>query len=121
MMEMEDKYKKSLEGKTNPKLYTFDIETEISDEFPEPSIAKFPITTISVVNSDCDIIVMGTKDINNEQWVEQQINKYLNESEYWHTLNLKMPTFKYMKFLTEREMLEYFLTEGERNYSKTQK
>ena len=109
MMEMEDKYKKSLEGKTNPKLYTFDIETEISDEFPEPSIAKFPITTISVVNSDCDIIVMGTKDINNEQWVEQQIHKYLNDAEYWHTLNLKMPTFKYMKFLTEREMLEYFL------------
>jgi DNA polymerase elongation subunit (family B) len=52
---------------------------------------------------------MGTKDINDEKYVEEQIHKYLDDAEYWHTLNLKMPTFKYMKFLTERDMLEYFL------------
>ena len=109
MMEMDEKYKKVLEGKTSPKLYTFDIETEISEEFPEPGTAKFPITSISIVNSDCDIIVLGTKNVTSEQWIQEQIHKYLNDAEYWHTLNLKQPTFKYIKFLTEREMLEYFL------------
>lgn len=109
MNEMDEKYRVLLDGKTSPKLYTFDIETEISDEFPEPSSAKFPITTISIVNTDCDIIVLGTKDITNEQWIEQQIHKYLNDAEYWHTLNLKNPTFKYIKFDSERSMLEYFL------------
>lgn len=109
MMEMDEKYRKVLEGKTSPKLYTFDIETEISEEFPEPSIAKFPITSISIVNSDCDIIVLGTKNVTSEQWIQEQIHKYLNDAEYWCTLNLKLPTFKYMKFLTEEDMLEYFL------------
>lgn len=109
MMEMDEKYRKVLEGKVAPKLYTFDIETEISDEFPEPGPAKFPITSISIVNSDCDIIVLGTKKVISEQWIQEQIHKYLNDAEYWHTLNMKLPTFKYMKFLTEREMLEYFL------------
>ena len=109
MMEMDKKYRDVLEGKTSPKLYTFDIETEISDEFPEPGTAKFPITSISVVNSDCDIIVLGTKNVTSEQWIQEQIHKYLNDADYWGTLNLKMPTFKYMKFLTEKDMLEYFL------------
>jgi len=59
--EMSEQYKKLLRGKTTPKLYTFDIETEISDEFPEPSEAKFPITTISIASPDCNVIVLVPK------------------------------------------------------------
>lgn len=109
--ELEGKYKDLFKGKTSPKLYTFDIETEISDEFPEPSVAKYPITTISIANENLDVIVLGTRDINENEneWVEVQIQKYLSTAKYWQSLNLKQPTFKYIKFDSEGLMLEYFL------------
>lgn len=109
--EMNPAQYKLLQGKTVPKLYTFDIETEISDEFPEPSTAKFPITSISIVNEDLDTIVLGTKELNQMEqiWCEGQVREYLKEATYFNYLGLKLPTFKYIKFDTEEEMLKYFL------------
>lgn len=111
--EMDPKYRTLLKGKTSPKLYTFDIEVEISDEFPEPSEAKYPITTISVASHECNVIVLGTKKLeeNGEQNLQSRFDKYLNDSSYFKGLNIKKPYIKYMKFDTEREMLEYFLKE----------
>lgn len=106
-------HKALLQGKTNPRLYTFDIEVEISDEFPEPSEAKFPITTISVASPDCNVIVMGTKPIDNKgaQNLQKRYEDYLNSSNFFKGLGIKMPYIKYYKFDTERSMLEYFLKE----------
>ena len=103
-------HKKLLQGKTNPKLYTFDIEVEISDEFPEPSEAKFPITSISIASPDCNVIVLGTKDLgdNGDIFLQQRFENYLGDSKFFKGLNLKMPYIKYIKFNTERDMLEYF-------------
>ena len=111
MKEMDIKYQNVLLGKVAPKLYTFDIETEISDEFPEPSTAKFPITSISIANEDCDVIVLGTRalEVSEQEWCQEQVHKYLQESKYFNYLNLKLPSFKYIKFDTEEMMLEYFL------------
>lgn len=109
--EMSESTKQLLRGKTAPKLYTFDIETEISDEFPEPSEAKFPITTISVASPDCNVIVMGTKELEEGGTNKLQVRfeKYLRDSKFFNGLNIKMPYIKYIKFPSERDMLEYFL------------
>lgn len=109
--EMNPKYKSLLVGKTNPKLYTFDIEVEITDEFPEPSEAKYPITTISIASPDCNVIVMGTKELeeNGEKNLQNRFDEYLGKSEYFNNLKMPHPFIKYMKFSTERDMLEYFL------------
>ena len=40
-----------------PKLYTFDIETEISNEFPDPDKAEQKVTAISLVGPDLSCIV----------------------------------------------------------------
>ena len=107
--EMDDKYKKLLNGKTNPKLYTFDIETEITDEFPEPSEAKYPITTISIANEKCDVVILGTKELDDEALLSREYEAYIKSSKYFNSLGLPTPSIKYIKFLTEGEMLEYFL------------
>ena len=99
------------EGKTIPKLYTFDIETYIPDdnEFPEPSEAKFPITTISVCSPECNVIVLGTKEIVSESLLQERFDKYVDNTKFFGTLGLKRPYIKYIKFPNERDMLEYFL------------
>ncbi|MBR5296608.1 MAG: hypothetical protein IKU29_01915, partial [Parabacteroides sp.] len=110
--ELDPKTKALLNIKTNPVLYTFDIETEISDEFPDPAQAKFPITAISVANTNCDVMVLGTKelDVSESEWCQEMMTKYLNESSYWKSLNLPAPKFTYLHFQSEQEMLRYFLT-----------
>lgn len=42
-----------------PNLYTFDIETEVSDEFPDPEVADQRVTAISVVGHNLSCIVYG--------------------------------------------------------------
>ena len=107
--EIPEEYKNLLKGKVAPKLYTFDIETEISDEFPEPSEAKFPITTISIANENCDVIILGTKKLDNEEYLIKSYEKYINQSSYCKSIGVTSPTIKYIHFLTEEKMLEYFL------------
>lgn len=98
-------------SKTNPKLYTADIEVEIDQsEFPDPDEAKYPILTISVVNDDLDAIVMGIKrleDPNNE--LQQHFIDYLNTCDFYKKLNIKEPHIRHLYFETEGEMLKYFL------------
>lgn len=107
--EIPQQYKELLKGKVAPKLYTFDIETEISDEFPEPTEAKFPITTISIANENCDVVILGTKKLDNEEYLTNEFSKYISSSNFFKSLNLDIPTIKYIKFETEKDMLEYFL------------
>ena len=111
--EMDPKYKQLLMGKVAPKLYTFDIEVEIEDEniFPEPSLAKYPISTISNANEMCNSIVFGTKPLteNEIKWIETQIQNYISAIPYFKKLNIPIPSFKYVHFTSEHDMLEYFL------------
>lgn len=109
--EMSEANKELLRGKTTPKLYSFDIEVEISDEFPEPSEAKFPITTISIASPDCNVVVLGTKSLEDggAEALQRRFEDYLNGSKFFQGLNIPTPYIKYIKFDTERDMLEYFL------------
>lgn len=112
MKELDPKYKSLLAGKYNPKLYTFDIETMVvDDEFPEPSEAKFPITTISIANPNCDVIILGTRVLDEvgQEYLQNEFSKYVKDTEFFHTLGLKLPAIKYVYFESEEAMLRYFL------------
>lgn len=111
--ELPEDYRKLFDGKTPPKLYTFDIETMINEEtneFPEPSEAKFPITVISVVSSNLDCIVLGWKDeLVDKNKLQNQFEQYLNNIPFYKELNINTPTIRYIKFPNEESMLIYFL------------
>ena len=109
--ELPEQYKKLLSKRTFPKLYTFDIETAISDDFPEPSKADQEITVISVCSPNLNTIVLGTHDLKQSEldWINQQFGDYVENVEFYHTLGIPKPTFKYVKFNNESDMLTYFL------------
>lgn len=109
ILELNSKYQDLINAKYIPKLYTFDIETEISDEFPEPSEAKFPITTISIANENCDVIILGTKEMTDEGYLKDSFNKYMDSCQFFKDLNMRTPKIQYIYFEKEEEMLKYFL------------
>jgi len=106
-----------LRGKTNPKLYTFDIETltrlspDDVEEFPDPTQAKFPITTISIVSPECNVMILGTRPLGpgGDALLQSRFEEYINNLEYFHELGLPMPKIKYVVFPSEESMLRYFL------------
>jgi len=109
-----DAHKHLLQGKTFPKVYTFDIETWVpeDDEFPDPAQGKFPITTISIVSPELNCIVLSTRDLtqDEQQWVSDQFDSYLDNTDFFKELKLQnKPAFKYMKFKNEQDMLNFFL------------
>ena len=94
-----------------PNIYSFDIEVEVDpNEFPEPSEAKFPILTISIVNKDLDTIVLGTKPVTDENQIGTNIKEYIQQSKFYQKNIKNTPlNFKYIYFESELEMLGYFL------------
>ena len=98
-----------------PKLYFFDIETEISSEFPDPEKADQKVTSISLVGPDLSCIVYGLHDLN-EQQIElfrQRYLDWLNNNEFASTLiknNGWKPKVLYQYFPSEEKMLEHFFT-----------
>lgn len=110
MEEMPEKYKEKLKCKISPKLYTWDIEV-VADEFPNAAEAKYPVVTISICSPDCNVMILGTKEIGEggEEYLTNNFEKYMSNMEYFKKTGLKMPVIKYIKFDTEQEMLVYFL------------
>lgn len=115
--ELPEQYQKLLKGKSNPKLYTFDIETltrnslnEV-EQFPEPSEAKFPITTISIVSPECNAMILGTRPLgpSGQELLQSRFEDYINKLEYFKEIGLPMPKIKYVTFQSEESMLKYFL------------
>lgn len=108
--EISPENKALLQGKTNPRLFTWDIEV-VSDEFPEPEEAKYPIVTISVCSPNCDVIVLGTKDlgVGGDEYLSDNFKKYISKLDYFKKLNLPIPSIKYIKFNREQDMILYFL------------
>ena len=110
MEELDPKYKDKLQGKVSPKLYTWDIEV-VSDEFPKPEEAKYPIVTISVCSPDCNVIILGTRDLGEggQEYLDSHFGDYISKLDYYKKLGLPAPTIKYIKFDREKDMLIYFL------------
>lgn len=110
--ELPKEYADRLEGRTNPRLYTFDIEnTFVKGDEPDPVGAKNPITTISVVSPEMNSIVLGTIKLTPQQIkeVEQNVSAYIDTIDYFKTLHLPKPSFRYLYFEQEHDMLEYFM------------
>ena len=96
-----------------PKLYAADIETEVSDEFPDPFIAAQVVTSISLVGPDGSCIVYGLKDMNEDQknLFKDRYLKWISENDFAKNL-FKGKTQKvlYQKFDSEADMLKHFIT-----------
>ena len=111
--ELEPKYRNILLGKTFPKMYAWDIETDTPEDVePDGNQPHFPITTISICNTDLDTIVLGWKPLSEieQKWVVDEYDKYINNVSFIKTLGLKKkPRIQYMKFDDEEKMLRYFL------------
>ena len=113
--ELNPKYKKLLEGKYLPKMYTFDIETYVMDGVSAGEAAQTgcaPILTISIASPDCNVMVLGTKKLDEEgvEYVSKSFDEYISKLEYFNNLKMKKPYIKYIYFSSEREMLDYFLS-----------
>lgn len=110
---LKNDYQEKLENKTFPKLYSFDIETQIKSkyEFTEPTVADMPILTISIVNPDLNCIVLGTKELSEDDnnGLQDKFMDYLNGVDFYKKLKINTPKIKYIKFDSEELMLRYFL------------
>lgn len=98
-----------------PKLYFFDIETEISNEFPNPEKADQKVTAISLVGPDLSCIVYGLNNLNEEQisLFRQRYLDWIKNNEFASTLvnnNGWKPKVLYQYFPTEEKLLEHFFT-----------
>jgi len=111
---LDEETQKKINGKTFPKLYSWDIETQIKSktEFTDPTVADMPILTISVVAPNLSAIVLGTRTL--EDWAVDSIrHQYFNYLEsipfYRENRDLFDPKFQYIYFETEEAMLKWFL------------
>ena len=115
MYELPEDINKQFHAQYFPKLYFFDIETEISNEFPDPDKAEQKVTSISLVGPDLSCIVYGLHKLNEDQIAlfRQRYLDWLNNNEFASTLiknNNWKPKVLYQYFPTEEKMLEHFFT-----------
>lgn len=110
--DLPENVKEKLFSKYMPKMYTWDIETEYDpDEKPDPVNSKFPITAISICNPDYTCMVLGYKDLTDEETarIKARINELLNDIPFYRELN-KSNDFTYKRFANEHDMLKWFCT-----------
>lgn len=113
LYELPEDLNKQLHAQNFPKLYTCDIETEVSDKFPDPMLAEQKVTAISLVGPDLSCIVYGLHDMNDtqKQTFADRYKKFISENEFASkTLNGAVPKVLYQYFNTEEDMLKHFFT-----------
>lgn len=100
MSSLGEEYLKDIYEFNNPETWFCDIEVEVTDEFPDPEIAKTSVTTVALVNSKAQTFVLGTKPLSSEQLknIEKRYKDHLKD----YNLN---PYFEYFYFQSESEML----------------
>jgi len=104
-----------MHGQYFPRLYSFDIETEVSNDFPDPAIARQKVTAISLVGPDLSCIVYGLHKLSEDQIAlfKKRYLYWIENNEFAKTLitnNNWKPKVLYQYFATEQEMLEHFFT-----------
>ena len=115
MYELPEDLNKQFHAQYFPKLYFFDIETEISLEFPDPEKVEQKVTAISLVGPDLSCIVYGLHNLNESQ-IEVFRKRYLDwldNNEFAKQLiqkNKWQPKVLYQYFSTEEDMLKHLFT-----------
>ena len=113
--ELPEDLTKVLRAQYFPKLYFWDIETEVTDEFPDPQRAEQKVTAISLVGPDLSCIVYGLHNLTSEQ-IETFRNRYLDwikSNEFSRKLveqHKWKPKVLYQYFSSEEKMLEHWFT-----------
>lgn len=113
MYELDDDIKKQLYAQNFPRLYTFDIETEFSNDFPYPDRAEYKVTAISLVGPDMSCIVYGLNELGQDsiELFRQRYLEWIDNNEFAKKLKgNKEIKVLYQHFNTEEEMLEHFFT-----------
>ena len=85
-----------------PRTYFVDIETEIVDGFPKPEEAKTRILSFSIITPERKAIVLGLKDLEDVQGMEDDTNKYFKTLDSDWSLS-------YYKFKNEYDMVYNFI------------
>ena len=85
-----------------PRTYFVDIETEIVDGFPKPEEAKTRILSFSIITPERKAIVLGLKDLEDIQGMEDDTNKYFKTLDSDWSLS-------YYKFKNEYDMVYNFI------------
>ena len=113
MYELPEDLKKQLHAQNFPRLYTFDIETEFSNDFPYPDKAEYKVTAISLVGPDMSCIVYGLNEMSAESIAlfRQRYLDWIENNEFAKKIKGdKELKVLYQYFETEEEMLEHFFT-----------
>lgn len=99
-----DYIKDKIYSYNEPKKFFVDIETEIDDEWPKPSVAKHKVTAISFAHDDI-LAVLGTQHLAASQikTIELKINKYLDDHGY------DPIKFSYIYYKSEYDMMYSFM------------
>jgi len=90
---------------TPPNIYFIDIETEIKYGFPNKNNPVNGIVSISIVDENNKVLVLGLKDLTPEE--HRKIQKDIDD--YFKKFDLKM-VFKYKKYESEKKLLIDFLS-----------
>lgn len=102
---------KNFHAQRFPKCYAWDIETEISDEFPYPEKAEMKITSISLVGPDMSVIVYGLHDMSEEQKLrfKDRYLDYINKNDFARNkLGKSEIKVLYKYFADEKSMVVHF-------------
>lgn len=87
-----------------PKKYIIDIETEVTDGFPDPELALNKVTAISIVNcTDKSVTVLALNELSQieQDTIGKQVNEHFKKyNDTW--------TFRYFRFESEYDMLYTF-------------
>jgi DNA polymerase elongation subunit (family B) len=100
MSSLGEEYLKDIYEFNNPETWFCDIEVEVTDEFPDPAIAKTAVTAVALVNSKAQTFVLGTKPLTSQQIqnIEKRYKEHLKDYN-------PDPYFEYFYFQSESEML----------------
>ena len=95
-----------------PKKYYIDIETEVTDGFPEADKAQNRVLSIAIANDQNRLYILGLKDMSDEEIysIEKSVNEYYEKSGVFKKFNSAPWQFNYVKFDSEYEMLYTFFS-----------
>lgn len=112
--ELPEDIKKNFYASNVPKLYSFDIETKVSNKFPDPVLAEQEVTSISLVGPDLSCIVFGRHDMDDskKEILKERYLDFINNNQFARRLIdskfKKEPKVLYQYFANEKDLLEHF-------------
>ena len=127
LFELPEADKVELFAYRRPKLYFYDIETEIGNGFPKPDKAEMPINAISTCDEQCNCVIQTTVDLLNDddlrkscgkqkptlddafEFVNNIIQEYMGQHCFAAYLK-ERPTVKIFQHANEHELLHFWVT-----------